>query len=210
MQIMTSNILTTELSTIRKWVERQKGRKQEVEDSITDTNRLIRINNRSLRFHEKARELIREAGLKTQEALSYHISEITTLALDAIFDDPYELGVEFVERRNKTECDLFFYRNNLRIKPMLASGGGSIDVACFALRVASWSMQNPRSRNVIMLDEPLKYLSKEYQEKGSMMLKEVSDKLGIQLIVITHNETLASFADKTFNTGIKQGKTILK
>jgi chromosome segregation ATPase len=37
------------------------------------------------------------------------------------------------------------------------------------------------------------------------MIKEISTKLGIQFIVVTHNETLASAADKVFNVSIKKG-----
>lgn len=75
---------------------------------------------------------------------------------------------------------------------------GAVDIAAFALRVVSWSMSYPKLRNVIILDEPMKNLSKDMQEKASMMIKEVSKKLGIQFIIVTHEDTLASYADKTF------------
>ena len=86
---------------------------------------------------------------------------------------------------------------------MEASGGGTVDVAAFALRIASWSMQNPKSNNTIVLDEPLKNLDASLQEKGSIMLKEVSKRLGIQFIIVTHEEVLTSFADKVFPVKIK-------
>jgi ABC-type lipoprotein export system ATPase subunit len=60
-------------------------------------------------------------------------------------------------------------------------------------------MSRPHSRNVIILDEPFKCLSDGYQEKASQMLKELSDKLKLQFLVVTHSEILASHADKTFN-----------
>lgn len=166
----------------------------------------LKENKKSLIRHEKARELIREAGLKTQESLSYHISEITSLALEAVFEDPYTLKVEFVERRNKTECDLLFSRDGEDVNPMDATGGGAIDVASYSLRIASWSMLIPKLRNTIILDEPFKNLSKDMQDKASMMIKEVSKKLGIQFIIITHEEMLSSFADKTFMVHTKRKK----
>jgi ABC-type sugar transport system ATPase subunit len=83
-------------------------------------------------------------------------------------------------------------------------------VAAFALRIASWSMQKPKSRNVIILDEPLKYLSENYQEKGSAMIKEISQRLGIQFIIVTHEQTLASYADKVFEVSIKKGVSQVK
>jgi len=191
------------LVNLRSTLDQQKGQKIQVENTIQVCKSEIGKKKRSLRRHEQAREVIQAAGLKTQESLSFHISEITSLALEAVFDDPYALEVEFIRRRNKTECDLFFARNGERIKPMDASGGGAVDVATFALRIASWSMQNPRSRNTIILDEPLKNLDANRIERGSEMLKEVSKKLGIQFIIVTHETKLAAFADKIFEVEIK-------
>jgi len=198
------------LKEFRSYLEQQRGKKQQIESSIEQTKDSIKQETRSLKRHEKARELIREAGLKTQQQLQYHISDITSLALDAVFDNPYQLQAEFVQRRNKTECDLYFVRDGERVDPLSASGGGAVDVACFALRIASWSMLRPHTRNTIILDEPMKNLSAAYQEKGSAMLKEVSERLGLQFIIVTHEPILASYADRTFEVSIRKGISKVK
>jgi DNA repair exonuclease SbcCD ATPase subunit len=193
------------IQQLRTQLEQSKGRRQQIKDDL----KLIREDITQLKVdlirHEKALEIVREVGLKTQQQLQYHISDITSLALEAIFDNPYTLVVEFVQRRGKTECDLYFERDGEKVDPLLASGGGTVDVAAFALRIASWSMMRPRTRNVMMLDEPLRFVSAKYQEKASAMIKEISEKLGIQFIIVTHNEVLASYADKTFEVTIKKG-----
>ena len=194
----------SKIQEIRKTLDQRRGQQIQLQKTVKDAAFNLLVKKRDLSRHEKARELIREAGLKTQQSLSFQISEITSLALEAIFENPYILEVDFVERRNKTECDLYFSRDGNRIDPMDASGGGAVDVASFALRIASWSMKHPRFRNTIILDEPLKNLDKERQEKGSAMLKEVSKRLGIQFIIVTHEETLSSFSDKTFEVRINQ------
>lgn len=198
------------MSNIRIWrtrLDQQKGQRNQVLRTIDDTKNQVRGLKKDLRRHEQAREIIKTVGLATQEQLSYHISDITSLALGAVFDDPYELVAEFTQRRNKTECDLLFKRDGELMNPLTASGGGTVDVAAFALRIASWSMQQPRSRNTIILDEPLRFLSEDKQEKASMMLKEISEKLGIQFIIITHETTLTEYADKIFQVSIHKGKS---
>ena len=129
-----------------------------------------------------------------------------------MFEDPYELVAEFVQRRNKTECDLFFTRDGHRMDPMDSSGFGAVDVASLALRIAAWSMQIPRKRNVIILDEPFKFLDGKTDriEKASQMIKELSDKLGIQFIIVTHDTALGNYADKTFNVLMRNKKSIVK
>jgi len=190
---------------LRNHLEQQKGKKAQIQKSISSLNLSTKEKKKDLRRHEQAREVIREVGLKTQSQLSFHISDITSLALDAVFNDPYALVAEFVQRRNKTECDLYFERDGNRVDPLSASGGGAVDVAAFALRVASWSMQRPKSRSTLILDEPLRFLSADHQEKASVMIKELSKKLGIQFIIITHEPILASYADKIFEVKIRKG-----
>ncbi|KKK86498.1 hypothetical protein LCGC14_2762610, partial [marine sediment metagenome] len=63
---------------------------------------------------------------------------------------------------------------------------------------------SPKSRNVILLDEPLKNLSQNMQDKASMMLKELSNRLGIQFIIVTHEDTLTEYADRVFR--VRQSK----
>lgn len=199
--------MQNEIQTYRNLLERQKGKKIQIEQDINTLKDTVRRSKRNLIRHEKAREIIREVGMQTQQQLQFHISDITSLALEAVFPDPYKLIVEFVQRRNKTECDLYFERDGEKVDPLTASGGGAVDVAAFALRIASWSMQQPRSRNVIILDEPLRFLSTDLQEQASIMIKEISEKLGIQFIIVTHEDTLASYADKVFRVSIKNGKS---
>jgi DNA repair exonuclease SbcCD ATPase subunit len=190
--------MNSRITELRSLLDQCKGKQQQLQQTLTNTQAELKQNQRALRNHEQARELIRIAGETTQRGLSYHISEITSLALEAVFDSPYELTTTFVQRRNKTECDLLFTRDGNTVDPMDASGGGAVDVAAFALRVASWSMMNPRLRNTIILDEPMKNLSKDMQDKASLMLKEVSKKLGVQFLIVTHEEQLAAYADRTF------------
>jgi DNA repair exonuclease SbcCD ATPase subunit len=137
--------------------------------------------------------------------LQVHISDVTSLALESVFEDPYELVAEFVQRRNKTECDLYFVRDGKRLDPMDSSGYGAVDVASLALRIAAWSMRVPKTRNVIILDEPFKFLDGRTDRiaRASQMLKELSDRLGIQFIIVTHNSTLADYADKTFTVRLR-------
>jgi DNA repair exonuclease SbcCD ATPase subunit len=189
---------------LRTKIDRKRGEQTNTQAEFDRAKLQIRNSDRELKQYEQAREVVKEVGLQTQNQLSFHISDITSLALEAVFENPYQLEAEFVERRNKTECDLYFSREGNRVDPLTASGGGAVDVAAFALRVASWSMQNPRKRNVIILDEPMRFLSEDMQEQASKVLKEISDRLGIQFIIITHEPTLAAYADKTFNVSIRK------
>jgi DNA repair exonuclease SbcCD ATPase subunit len=196
----------------RTKLEQQKGRCVEIEQTISKLEEEIQEKEQDLIQHEQALAIIREVGLATQQQLQFHISNITTLALEAVFDDPYELLVKFVERRSKTECDLLFTRDGHEVKPLDASGFGVVDVAAFALRIASWSMGQPHSRNVILLDEPFKCL--KGQRANSLvldMISEISKKLNLQIIMIgderIDRDEIIAKADRVFEITKHKGKS---
>lgn len=202
----------TDIQQYRTRLEQQKGQRAQVERTIDTLKAESRTHQQQLRRLERAREIIREVGLKTQQQLEYHIADITSMALSAVFDDPYELVVEFVQRRNKTECDLYFRRDGTRVDPLSASGGGAVDVAAFALRVASWSMQQPRTHNVLLLDEPFKHLKGVEENRHVLeMVQQISKKLNIQILMVSDEriprEDIIAAADRVFDTHIYRGVT---
>lgn len=143
-----------------------------------------------------ARQLVIDVAKKTQLNIGARISGLVSLALAAVFDKPYEFKVDFVERRGVTEADLLFMRDDYALDPMTASGGGAIDIASFALRLAVWTLG--KSRPLFILDEPFRNLSLDLQGKAGLMLQELARKLGIQVVMVSHNPEIISGADKVF------------
>ena len=183
------NVIKAELSVLQR-------QKENVVQSIKRAKKVAIKQENALVF-------VREVGLQTQEQLQYHISDLTSMALDAVFgDEAYEMKVTFITRRGKVECDLSFVRNGHEIDPLESSGCGAVDIAAFSLRVASWALSNPQPKPVIILDEPFRYVSKRYRPLASQMIQQVSRRLGIQFIIVTHDEVLAQYADKIFEVSI--------
>ena len=199
------------MSKYRRRLDMLIAHRQIQEQGIQKEEQLRRTSVKLLKQAEKAKEVIREVGIRTQQQIQYHISDVTSLAMQAVFPDPYTLEVEFIQRRNKTECDIYFARNGNRVDPLNASGGGVVDVASLALRVASWSLMSPRTRGTIIQDEPMRFVSSDLQERAGEMVAEISKKLGLQFIMITHEESLTIHADKvhTVRRNKKTGRSAI-
>lgn len=196
-----------EVKEIRRIFEQHRGKLDEAEAKKNSLISEIKALQSDLVDHEQAQVIIKSVGLATQQQIQFHISDIVSMALEAVFPDPYKFSVEFIERKNKTECEINFKEGENFVDPMSESGVGATDVAAFALRTAAWSMNVPHSRSTIILDEPFKHLSDEYHESASQMIKEISEKMGIQFIIVTHSDVLASHADRVFNVSKrKKGK----
>jgi len=194
-----------DIKGLRQIVDQRKGQQEKLESIVAGIKKKLILTNRKLRHHEQAREVIREVGLATQKQLQVQISELTSLALESVFDNPYQLMVEFIERRNKTECDLYFERDGNKVDPLNSAGGGAVDVAAFALRVASWAMKRPRPRNILLLDEPFSRLKgKNANLRALQMVHQISKDLGIQVIMVSDErvdrDLIEQTADKVFDS----------
>ena len=193
------------ISDFRIFAETEKGRKKEILSQIEEVQENIISMGKEVIAIEQAQKIIQTVAQQTQEELKYNIEEIVTLALSAVFEDPYEFVIDFVQKRGRTEAKLLFKLGENMIDPLMASGGGPVDIAAFALRIAMWNIKHPRTRPIIILDEPFKFLSRDLQPKAGLMLSEISKKLGIQIIMVTHNEDLIDSADKVIRIKIFKG-----
>ncbi len=192
-----------QITQYRNKLENLKGQKSQLENQITINKKNIKQYNQDKLESESAQKILQIVAKQTQDQIIFHISDIVTLALNSIFDEPYQFKLDFVEKRGKTEAELYFLRNDVKIDPLTASGGGVVDIASIALRIALWSLSN--RNNTIILDEPGKFISKNYINRVAEMLKMLSEKLNLQLILVTHINELKEKADKIFEVKIEKG-----
>lgn len=193
------------LTQYQKQIDRNSGKRDIVKKTYETISGQISNLEKEIKHTEKAQAIIQKVAKETQENLSYKLSEIVTLALNSIFDDPYEFNVEFAIKRGKTEVEFLLLKKGNEYHPTNDIGGGVVDILSFALRIVMWSLKKPRTRNVIILDEPFRFLSKDLQPKASLLLEELSEKLNLQFIMVSHSEDLIEGADKVFKA-IKRKK----
>lgn len=140
----------------------------------------------------KARELVRAAAVAAQSRAHQVIAGLVTRCLHAVFvHEPYDFRIEFVQRRNKTEADLFFERGGRRHE-YTQVGGGVLDVAAFGLRLAALVLRRPAVRKVMVLDEPFRFLSERGGNLDRMreLLTTLADETGFQFVIVSHSGKL--------------------
>ena len=143
-----------------------------------------------------AKEIVLSVAELTQSDIGKRVSELTSLALASVWEDPYDFEVEFVQRRGVTEADLWFVRRGHKIEPLAASGGGTVDIASLGLRLAVWSLN--KTAAVFILDEPFRNLSLDMHIKASIMLQTLSKQLEIQIIMAAASDDMIAGADRVF------------
>lgn len=202
--------MTFEIQSLRAKLEREKGKVEQLKIDIKKKSRELRFAKRSLNLNEKAQLVIQEVTKITQDKLKYHLSDICSLAMASIFPDPYEIEIDFVSKRGKVETDIWFTKDGNRIHPFSSTGGGAVDIAALSLRLSCWTLQNPKTRPILILDEPLHFVSKSYILKATKLIKQLSDNLNIQMIIVSHNENIIENADNIIKVGMQNGVSDIK
>lgn len=200
----------TNIQTLRHQLERKKGERDQLQQTISALKQKINLDKRIANRHERAMEIVKQVGLATQKQLEYHLAEQVSLALEAVFNDPYRLKANFIEKRGKTEVELLFCRRDMEFPPIGSAGGGAIDIASLALRIAYWSMrQDKKVRPLLLLDEPFSRLKGEEANRRALaIIQELSRNLGLQIIMISdervNREDIVNNADRVFH--VTQGR----
>ncbi len=173
-----TDILLSEHSLAVRQVKEEKKHLQEAKHKVEDS--------------EKAQEIIQSVALKIQNTAHKKIASIVTKCLQAVFgEDSYEFQLKFSQKRGRTEAQCVLVRDGLVLEdPADEVGGGVIDVAGFALRVACLMLSQPKRRKFLALDESFRMVSKEYIPNVRGMLEMLSKEFGVQLLLITHNRDL--------------------
>jgi len=172
--------------TYKDKIQQAKGKLKLLQSQMEKQETLIKEKTEYLSNLEKAQVFIQNVAKKTQEQLKYHIEDVVQLALDSIFPNEYQFSIDFEVKYGKTSCNLIFKNNDYEIDIMKAAGGGVVDIASLALRVAIWSIG--KTDNVLVLDEPIKNIQPaSLQMEAWDIIQKLSKQLNLQFIIITNS-----------------------
>jgi DNA repair exonuclease SbcCD ATPase subunit len=158
--------------------ERILREKQELEEA-----------NSQIEATKKAQEALQEIARQIQHKAHKQVAKVVSRCLSATFDRKCELRVVFERRRGKTDARFIFLENGKRVEPKSTSGGLR-EVAGLALRVVRLVLSQPQLTRLLVLDEPFLALSQENKARMAVLLKSLSEELDLQIILVTHDQTL--------------------
>jgi len=186
----------------------QKLKKQEL---LTVQTLLTELNHQHQNWTD-VREALSATGILAQKQVRSIIEELVTLAIQCVFGSEYKFIVEDTVARNHPETNFYIEKNGVRHSLRDEHGGSLAVLSAFALRVIMTSITCRNVRKTVILDEPLKDADKGKLEDLGAMIKKLHELLGIQFIIVTHEDQLMAVADRSFivtqTNGISSVKTI--
>lgn len=152
-------------------------------------------------LHERVCGVLTSIGEQAQEQVQRQVEELVTRALQVVFGE--ELSFRLVPSVKRDQAVLEFvlvsrYEDTVIETPVLeARGGGMAAVVGYVLRLVVLLL-TPGARRFLALDEPFAWLSESYVPRLAEFLREVSDKAGVQQLLITHSTGYSDVADQKY------------
>jgi len=141
-------------------------------------------------------QLLQDFYTAAQKASVKRLEDFVSYCLKETFgDDAYEFRIKYETKRNQPEAEFVFVRKDgtgveQEYDPKLACGGGCLDVAVFALRLAVLISSPQRPRKLLILDEPFRYVSQNYRANLMVLINTLVTEFKTQFIIVTHAEDL--------------------
>lgn len=185
----------------RQQLDRLAGEASQVARSGIEARDRAAALRESLELHEKVSAVLTRIGEQRQESAQRQIEELVTRALQIIFGENLSFHVVQSVKASRAEVDFILrstYGNQVVDTPVLeARGGGMAAVVGFVLRLVVL-LFTPGARRFIALDESFAHVSASYEPRVAEFLREVADKAGVQILLITHSSAYGDLADAKY------------
>lgn len=149
--------------------------------------------------------LLENSSLKALNLSKDIMEEVSTNSLRAVFDDEREVVINLGTKSGQRTAELLMLQDGDDTNPAKEEGGGVADIVSVTSFLALGDLLH-ENYAPLFLDEPNKFLSKEYSEKMALYLKDILDYTGKQMFLVTHDEHLKNVGDISFKM-TKIGKT---
>ena len=192
---MTIQEIHDKLAYAKQHRENLENQRKSVEGSFDKSEQEYAVSLETQR-------LIREASQLTLSNLSVRIGTIVTKALTQVLGEGYKFNLDFDIKYNKLAADMYLEKDGKRYDLKRDNGDGVVDIVALALRVAILCLDRRKLRRLLILDEPCGAVSVNYQPVLGKMIKQLSDMLDLQVIMVASHGSNMQIPDaKVFDSG---------
>lgn len=137
-----------------------------------------------------------------QKTLKEDIDSLVTIAIQTVYDRDIAFALSFGRKPSgASEYKPCLIENGEEFNPKDEQCGGVLDAISYAMRIVLKGFESKKTRDFFFFDEPLKFLGGGMlAERSADMMKKINDELGIQSVIISHDEKCIRTADKIFHT----------
>jgi DNA repair ATPase RecN len=190
---------------------RRYGAYEVVAQALADAEDRVSALETRVALTEQAQALLTSIGEERQETARAQLEGLASRAMQVIFGE--ELSFHLVPSVRAGQQNLEFvvrsrYGKTQVDTPVSARGGGMRAVLGLVMRLVVLLLTED-ARKILFLDESFAHVSRGYESRVAEFLAEVAHKAQVQIVLITHSDAYAEWADKTYRFEQADGKTVV-
>lgn len=205
--IKNTDELNKYMEKMNNFISKEMGKKEIIETQIKSKIDISQKIADEVDLLSKVSALLHKTSEYAREQAKVQVESLVTKCLQYVFETDIEFIIEIDEQRGKSSAEFYVVNTVddiiLKTKPELSRGGGVVDIVSLALRIAFLQTHKPRIQGPLILDEPAKHVSDEYIYNVSEFLKQSSELFDRQMIMVTHNNHLASISTNAYKVELK-------
>jgi len=191
-----------------------KAKKDTVDKQLADSRKQYADAKTAIDEYTQCTQLLVDTSLAIQEKTTSKIANIVTALYREVFQNNDEFVIK-VDAKRKTPIAEFFIKTKkggtvVYLDPVESDGGGKLDVIALGLRLAALLLYRPALHKVLILDEPMRFISSSqtsefpFRYRAVSFLKKIAQEYGIQIIAVTHDSELVDLADKHYEFSLDE------
>jgi len=196
-EIHNCRVRLTELATEKKLKEAEVTKLQVRVDELDIVVEELRV----------VLDVLQTASKLMYSNLSVKLGAIITEGLSLVFpESDLSFVIEFVERRNQIEADVYLMDvDGNQYDPVDGVGGGITDFISLLFRITYVKLSN--YRDFIAVDEPAKFISRDKMPEAAIFLAKICKDLQFELLCVTHVPELAECANRIYKVSSSNGSS---
>lgn len=190
------------IKELQSYYDKKTGELEQIKKEKEKTENEVFVLKKYLENLLIEKKLIDKSCEQARNNGKQAIEDLSNYCMSQIFEDDTKIylnigqkdGIPTIEVEIKTIKD----GKEVTILPEL-DGGGINDIISTSIFVGLGILNLDENKSIYVLDEPSKYISKGiYAERFAEYLQELLHQLGKQVIISTHDESLAEIGDSSF------------
>ena len=173
---------------------------------LLDKENKEKIEKESLVLKELKTFLL-QISANYRESICSLFTSLVTEALTSIFEKDIKFEIRLYSYRNEPAVDIAVIEDGLEVDPQKSCGGGINDIISLVLKVIFIYLKN--SNRVLILDESLKFLSRNYLEQASSFLRDISERMNLQIILVSHKPELEVGCDNLITIEKENNRSVI-
>lgn len=179
----------------------KEGEHKAILSTKVELEKQVSLKKQEAELLEKVVAVVQKLTEISRKETLEKVAAIVTTALQEVKDPNLSFRINYKTERSQAVAEFVVYNSKLKAEmdPIESCGGTLVDIIEFALKISLLLKWQPQLSRVLILDEALKHVSAVDKPAMAQFVRKVTEKLGIQLILVSHSSELISDAHKVFS-----------